>query len=51
MDKIRISFTGDILAYECQNKLAKIAKDKYDYTDYLLGQSLFLKVQIMSWEA
>lgn len=42
MDKIRISFTGDILAYECQNKLAKIGKDKYDYTDYLLGaKSIF----------
>lgn len=37
MDKIKISFTGDILAYECQNKLAKIGKDKYDYADYLLG--------------
>lgn len=37
MDKIRISFTGDILSYECQNKLAKIGPDRYDYMDYLLG--------------
>lgn len=35
MDKFRISFTGDILVYECQNKICKIGPDKYDYTEYL----------------
>lgn len=35
MDKFRISFTGDILVYECQNKISKVDSDKYDYTEYL----------------
>ena len=32
---MRISFLGDILVYEQQNKWSRIGPNKYDYTDYL----------------